>query len=810
MSEGAAQKPDSKSGSMAEPRQDLTVPPAFCQYSAGPCDQEFVGTKQLRGLFLYPAEPESLAATIEGAVRLLRFADQKSVWKTWKDLHIGGQIVFCTICKHMRFAGGVVADVTTLNFNLLFEIGFALGLEIPIWPIRDTTFIKDRQSYDELGLLDTIGYLDFQNSETLANALSGTWPPKVIPAPVVGISREAPLYVLKGHIDTEGAVRLLSTLKKSALRFRTYDVLETPRLSLQEARRQVAASLGVVAHLLAPDRKGALVHNARCALVAGMAMATGKAVLLLQEGFTPQPIDYRDVVSVYTRPDQVPGFLERFIKLVVTRLQDVRLKAVRVPERLLERLDLGDVAAKNEIQSLRSYFVRTAQFNDARRGHARIVTGRKGAGKTAVFYAIRNSFGGHSSLVLDLKPEGHQFSKLRDAVLSQLSPGLQEHTLVAFWSYILLCELAQKIRDYEYSWAHRDDKRRGAFERLMSVYDRQVPGSAGDFSERLLMQVHKVSERFSQPHEALTGGQLTELLFRGEIRALDDVLAPYLMEKESVWVLVDNLDKGWPTRGASSSDIMTIRALLEATRKLQREFETRGADFHSLVFLRNDIYDHLIDETPDRGKDTVILLDWDDPEVLRTLVLERIKASTDLVGSFADVWPALFDTHVGTQDSFAYILDRTLMRPRDLLNFLHRAIEVAVNRGHERVRQDDIEKAERLFSEDILIETSFEIRDVYPQAADPLYGFLGAETELRADQVKPMLEEAGVPAKSVDECVRLLAWFGFLGVREGNDDARFSYQMRYNLAKLLEPVRRGRGHFVIHPAFRRALETRGA
>lgn len=221
MSEGSVQHQDAKSGSVAQPRPDLTVPPTFCQYSAGPCDQEFVGTKQLRGLFPYPAEPESLAATIEGAVRLLRFADQKSVWKTWKDLHIGGQIVFCSICKHMRFAGGVVADVTTLNFNLLFEIGFALGLEIPIWPIRDTTFIKDRQSYDELGLLDTVGYLDFQNSETLANALSGTWPPRVIPAPVVGISREAPLYVLKGHIDTEGAVRLLSTLKKSALRFRT-------------------------------------------------------------------------------------------------------------------------------------------------------------------------------------------------------------------------------------------------------------------------------------------------------------------------------------------------------------------------------------------------------------------------------------------------------------------------------------------------------------------------------------------------------------------------------------------------------------
>jgi len=29
---------------------------------------------------------------------------------------------------------------------------------------------------------------------------------------------------------------------------------------------------------------------------------------------------------------------------------------------------------------------------------------------------------------------------------------------------------------------------------------------------------------------------------------LDDALAPYLKDKDGVWVLIDNLDKGWPTR----------------------------------------------------------------------------------------------------------------------------------------------------------------------------------------------------------------------------------------------------------------------
>ena len=59
---------------------------------------------------------------------------------------------------------------------------------------------------------------------------------------------------------------------------------------------------------------------------------------------------------------------------------------------LLEDLDLGDVAAENESRQLRSFFVPTGPFYQAKRGHARLVMGRKGSGKTAIFYALREAF----------------------------------------------------------------------------------------------------------------------------------------------------------------------------------------------------------------------------------------------------------------------------------------------------------------------------------------------------------------------------------------------------------------------------------
>ncbi len=789
----------------------LRKPPTYCEYADGPCDQRFEDTVETDAVFLFPSQPEQIAATVSAAVAHLRGLNPGRTYRTWRDFQTAGQVVFCAICKSMRFGAAVVADVTTLNFNLLFEIGFALGLELPVIPIRDTTFLRDKRQFDELGIFDTIGYVDFQNADALAQAIATRLPCDAVPAPPTALNTEAPLYVLKGHIDTEGAVRLMSALKRSHLQFRTFDVLEKPRLALQEARKQVGMSLGVIAHLLSPERTGAVVHNARCAFVAGIAMATGKTVVLLQEGYVTHPIDYRDVVTSYRTPDQIPSLVQPLLLQTVSHLQTSHLRLIKRPGGLLEGLDIGDVAAENEVYALPSYFVHTAQFNEAKRGHARLVTGRKGSGKTAIFYGVRDSVTRIQSYhVIDLMPEGHQFAKFREIVLSHLTPGLQEHTLVAFWTHLLLCEIAQKAGDHDYRWAQYDRDRGDAFDSLMEVYGKLIEIEQGDFSERLLQQIDRLTERYTSAPDALAPGEITQVLFRDDIPALTNAVAKYLEYKDEVWVLVDNLDKGWPTRGATQEDIMILRGLLEATRKLQRQFQKRGVDVHVLVFLRNDIHDLLVEETPDRGKDTAITVDWNDPAALKELLRQRIVAGSSLSGDFQDVWPAVCDTHVGTQDSFGYMLDRTLMRPRDLLNFVHRTIEVAVNRGHERILANDILKAEESYSNDILQETSLEIRDVFRDVTDPLYVFLGCRATLTEGEVLSLLREAGFSEDDLERGVALFTWFGFLGVQEkGQEEPRFAYQERYNVAKLLTPIRLGRSVFVVHPAFRRALECQG-
>lgn len=794
-----------------ESQAGLRTPPPYCQYAAGPCDQSFSNVEERDALFLYASEPTSISDTIEATIAKARETGVSRSWTSWRDLPIAGQIIFCEVCKGMRFAKTVVADVTTLNFNIMFEIGFAVGLGAPIVPIRDASYVKDKREFEELGVLDTLGYVDFTNADSLVTQLAERLPGKPLHQVGTDIAFDSPLYVIPGPIPTEGDIRLVSAIKKSRIRFRTYDPTESPRLSLAEAHRQVGRSIGVVTHLLSPNRE-ATVHNALCALVGGMAMARQKVVVMLQEEQVRQPIDYRDVVRRYDRPQHIVGLIEEPLLLIYEEIQSRRSPGRPRPTNILQQIDLGDPAAENESSSLDDYFVETGQYIQARQGHARLVIGRKGTGKTAIFYGIRNPLiESPSRLVMDLRPEGYQFTKLREFVLSKLTRGVQEHTMSAFWHLLLLTEMARKILVADRHFAKRDPKRFKQFQAVDAAYRGLSPQFEADFAQRLLTEVERIVARVGTLSADEIGPRLTEHLFTGDVRHLQQVVVDYLREKDEVWLLIDNLDKGWPIHGSTDEDILIVRALLEATRKLQGRLEDNGIRFKCLVFLRTDIYAHLLRATPDKGKDTAISLTWEDTSLFEELVARRIEASTGLSGNFGDLWGQVCDSLINVQDTFDYMVERTLMRPRDLLVFLRRCIDIAINRGHKRIEVDDILIGERAYSEDILFGIAYEIADTRPEWADALYAFQGSQPTLYRSEVEEKLREArpNLDASGLEEGIDLLMRFGFLGVSApGFAEPAYSHQMNFNMQRLWEPIRRGKGAFVIHPAFQEALGVR--
>ncbi|MFC1956543.1 P-loop ATPase, Sll1717 family [Chloroflexota bacterium] len=170
---------------------------------------------------------------------------------------------------------------------------------------------------------------------------------------------------------------------------------------------------------------------------------------------------------------------------------------------------------------------------------------------------------------------------------------------------------------------------------------------------------------------------------------------------------------------------------------------------------------------------------------------------------FDVLWQYFFDTHVNGVESFSYILERTLMRPRELLGFTRECINVAVNRTHEKVTQDDILKAEDSFSEDLLVDVNLELQDVSSDYIDIPYAFIGSKVVLSKNEVEERLLDIKIPPDKVDNVISLLLWFGFLGIYVNADDERYSYQFQHDVKIMIAGIKQF--SYCIHPGFRVAL-----
>ena len=311
---------------------------------------------------------------------------------------------------------------------------------------------------------------------------------------------------------------------------------------------------------------------------------------------------------------------------------------------------------------------------------------------------------------------------------------------------------------------------------------------------------------------SLSTPEVTKLIYDMDVSKLSSALVDQLSKKEALWILFDNIDKGWTPTGIDASDILTLRALLDASRKLQRQLVAEGIDARVLVFLRNDVYELLLDQTADRGKEQKVVVDWRDSEALKQVIALRISSSLGVPSArLEELWPRIAVRHVHGEDSYQYIVDRSLMRPRYLLDLLKHARGRALTLKHEKIGEDDIDQAVSVFSTEVVQDTNLELRDVFPAHDGLLYAFIGSPSTLSSDDVKLCLMLYKVEEDQVPEIVQLLLWYGFLGVRDEHHESQYIYNKGYN-KKLFEAYFKARveqgGALVINPAFWDGLDIK--
>ncbi|MFZ6731174.1 P-loop ATPase, Sll1717 family [Undibacterium sp. Ji42W] len=761
----------------------------------------------------YPSRDQNLLTVIrEGLARAS--AKLNSIrFEPWEFNDVVGTPIISPVINKIEQSSFIVADISYLNLNVVYEIGYAIGKKKRVFLIRHTGTAGDKDLANRVGIFDTVGYAEYSDSDALAYRLTGYIEQK--PLEFTGIiDNKAPVYVVEPPQKGDAATMMTSRLKKTRYRYRSFNPSEDSRLSATDAIKQVSSSAGVMVSFESDAREWANVHNIRTMFVAGLADGMEKPCLILAPAGFTVPLDVRDDAKHYTHPDDIAEHVASFALELTEHLQLVETP-LKASLNSLQNMTFGDPTAENEMTTLGAYYMQTEQFTRAVRGEVNLVVGRKGAGKTALFLQLRDRIRADKrNVMVDLKPEGYQLIKLKEDLLSYLTEGARQHLITAFWEYLLLLEVTYKVLEKDRTTHKHNHEIYEKYLDLEATYKVENFSSEGDFSERLLGVSNRIASsyraRFGEvPDVKLTVEDVTSLVHAHDIRLLRKKLSDYLNTKQSVWILFDNLDKGWNTRGVDEIDIIVLRCLVEAGRKIEREMRKNEHELYCVIFVRNDVYELLMKGSADYGKDMRAVLDWTDPDMLREMLRLRLVSGMNEVDSnvtFEKIWRDICVSHYHGEDTSAYFIERSLMRPRNVLKIFAHSKGFAINFNHSKIEESDIEKGIKAFSQDLLIELDHELSDVCPDVPDLLYHFIDQPSEVSKFDLMSTLTSGGVGADQLEKVFIFLLYYGVIGLKT-ETGVQYIFDVSYDSKILTTRAQRlgENARYVFNPAFWDAL-----
>jgi hypothetical protein len=744
-----------------------------------------------KAFFAYASQPNGIGATIEAACKLASEEKSSSRIQTWPQMSVFGDGIADQVRSSIDGCSIFFFDITTSNQNVYYEAGYAIGAGKVICPVVNISFSDAVQSVVKDGIFDDIGYRSYQNKEELLEILKT--PSEAILSELYSqdISKEQPIFVLDTVSKTDFRNSIVSAVKASKLHYRSFDPIETPRFSVTKIIKEVSRSTGVVVPFLPSNIRDADRHNLRAAFLLGLTHGMARESAAIQDvtASAKVPMDFQNLVRFIRDEAGIEEEISLFSTRAKNAAQSARKNGQKSSRSALQMLTLGASAAENEFRTLSRYFVETAEFFKTLRGEVNVVAGRKGSGKTAIFFQVRDTLREKKQyLIVDLKPESHQLSLFRETLLKTADVGTFDHSLAAFWYFLLLSELFLAAKQDFERRAKNSNRLLLKLKDLSSTIERYGIGEPGDFTmrlNRLGAHITREVETLKKRNVAISSELLTNIVFKGGVSDLKKAAGSFLEEFKGVTILFDNIDKGWPTNGVDIFDIRLVRLLVETLNKMKRDLSSETVAFASTIFLRNDIYELMVGETPDRGKAGQVRIDWTDRAKLRQVVLRRLQSSTqDKESPFETLWSRFFEPTVSNQHSFEYLLDHCLMRPRFLIDIIENAVSHAINRGNDIVDEDAMTDAVRQHSLALIDDFGFEIQDVSGLSAELLYSLVGTEKMMLKSEYIALLQVANFTKEEAEKAFDLMIWYGVVGIIDRNSDEKYIYDYEYNKKRL--------------------------
>jgi len=784
--------------------------------------------------FAYPSRPPALGETIKNATEDLEqiplIQNEAVRFRLWPDLPISGRRLITQITNAIDRSHVFACDLTYPNFNVAFELGYAVANLKRLWISLDTSIENAPRVFKRMfeGIIAT-GYTGYENRRDLAEGFIRDHPWDTLTQFLLSEAYRNPapkpewpamLYV-KPPIISDAVIGTLELLQSSifASGLIIDDPAENPSENLEWYAERIHRADAVVVHVLAQDHRDAETHNTKASFVAGLAHGFHKPVLMLSHVPFVCPVDYRMLLLAPATAQQCVDYLRTWLdqleipKRRPRRPTDEGRRTVKELE--LRNITIGEPVAEQENLRLDSYFVETSTYFEALEAQTSILVGRRGTGKTANLIALETAIRDDKrSHVCTIKPVGYEVDGLIRLLQEDLRSAERGYLIESLWKLLIYGELATSAHT-EISARPSYQPRTASEEELVEYLEGGTDILGVPFSQRLNRAVKSLIGVGALGDVEEQRARISEMLHVGQLQNLRRLLGAVLNKRQKVAVLIDNLDDPWGPGRETTFLSELILGLLRVERDICDDFQHQDrwrqrVNVSMTIFLRSDIFTYVQPLAREQDKWPLRRVIWNDRELLLRVVDQRLKFAAPAKFTIADIWDQLFPAEVVEKSTRDFILDSTLPRPRDVIFLVREAIGIAVNRGHKAITPEDFLDAKERYSTFAFKSILAEDHPEKQKLEAILYEFAGAPKILAGSDVMSRISAAGVDEPDAAFYLNLLCDVTFLGIKT-TTGFRFAAdeserQTLLEVAKRLASAPGGKEEYMINAPFYQVLQ----
>ncbi len=427
---------------------------------------------------------------------------------------------------------------------------------------------------------------------------------------------------------------------------------------------------------------------------------------------------------------------------------------------------LGDLRAEYDHQMLDSSFYEMAEYRSILEDDkSYIVVGRRGTGKSALFYKLQQYWTKTShNFVIELIPNETEIIGLRYFIdFFGTKPSYLRAAVSKAWEYALLNEIISRIAGY---YKVTSDKE---LEHLTITAQ-----SWNNRGNSILEKLYKTLEERVNKNDAIEK-RIADLATKLNVKSLKiDLKKAFTYTNFHFYIIADRLDEGY---APDPVGVSILTGLIYALNNLTNAIN----NLSSIMFIRDNIFRAIQKNDPDYSRNiegNVLRIHWEE-YTLFTMICKRIKSAFNIKPEKdLKIWTSVTSGSLKSKDNFRQCLKLTLYRPRDLILLLNRAFNKAISSDDNYViTKTHIDSAASEISYSRLDDLKKEYSEIIPGLISILHRFVGKQAKMSLpemiDVISPIFEDDSLDPitrqllailENAENLVRSLYSIGFLGI----------------------------------------------